>query len=147
MKNEKYLVKNICNTFSIKIQTPHLKHTIQVNFFRFFCSEYSWYFSTFVYCGFIRSFERGLFSIGLGTIRDYFGLCHSPTHFVIDYCLYHLSLGMVNFIQKKLSKKSYPQISDVNNFIQKFYPNLFYPKCTWLILRHFILLIFLLDFL
>ena len=31
----------------------------------------------------------------------------------------------VNFIQKKLSKKSFPQISEVKNIIQKSYPNFF----------------------
>ena len=42
-----------------------------------------------------------------------------------------------NVIQKKLSK---------NKSRQKFYPNFFNTKCTRLILRHFISLIFLLDF-
>ena len=36
----------------------------------------------------------------------------------------------VNFIQKKLSKKSYPQISDVKNITQKSYPKLFVYKYT-----------------
>ena len=36
--------------------------------------------------------------------------------------------GIVNFIQKNLSKKSYPQISHVKNIIQKFYPNFFLSK-------------------
>ena len=34
----------------------------------------------------------------------------------------------VNFIKKKLSKKSYPQISEVKNIIQKSYPKTFLSK-------------------
>ena len=34
------------------------------------------------------------------------------------------------FYPKKLSKKSYPQISDVKNFIQKSYPKTFLSKQT-----------------
>ena len=37
-------------------------------------------------------------------------------------------LGIVNCIKKKLSKKSYPQISDEKNIIQKFYPKMFLSK-------------------
>ena len=33
-----------------------------------------------------------------------------------------VSGGIVSFIQKELSKKSYPQISHVKNIIQKSYP-------------------------
>ena len=32
------------------------------------------------------------------------------------------------FIQKKLTKKSYPKISHIKNFIQKFYPKMFLSK-------------------
>ena len=69
---------------------------------------------------------------------------------------------IVNCIQKKLSKKSYPQRSHVKSFIQKFctflqdfdpkmkkneskvlsrsFIQIFvYPKCTWLILSYFII--------
>ena len=79
-------------------------------------------------------------------------------------------LSGVNFIKKKLSKKSYPQVSDIKNIIQKFYPkkslskiyatystSLYVTncytwlyiiisrwKCTQLILRNFIWKIFIL---
>ena len=36
--------------------------------------------------------------------------------------------GKVNFIQKKLSIKSYPQICHVKNIMQMFYPNFLTPK-------------------
>ena len=66
-----------------------------------------------------------------------------------------VSGGIVSFIQKELSKKSYPQISHMINIIQKSYPknvlsqnsrdfsyltlyNKFFQQLTWLIQHDFI---------
>ena len=42
------------------------------------------------------------------------------------------------FIQKKLTKKSYPKISHIKNFIQKFYPKMFLSKIYVTFLPYFI---------
>ena len=57
------LTKNICNTFSIKIQIPYLKHTTQVKILIvFFCSIQSYVSesSSHIYI------NRGLSSFGCG---------------------------------------------------------------------------------
>ena len=64
---------------------------------------------------------------------------------VVDFLTLFENTGIVNFIQKSYPK-CYPQISDAKKLSRSFIQKKFYPKCTQLILRHFILLFFLLDF-
>ena len=85
----------------------------------------------------LTHFFFGNFTAAVATSVEYRTFGYIGRHLLsIHFCWYS------KFYPKKISKKSYPQLSDVKNITWKFFQKSFYKKCTQLISLNFKLIIF-----